>query len=87
MEVEQVLTSWVGTNLKDFSLDETKFGKCLKHPDQKGNDTVSTSGDCIVGGRTGYSVKLVSLDYLNSSDLDLGGENTSPGKIINAPPK
>ena len=87
LDVEQVLTSWVGTNLKDFSLDETKFGKCLKKPDAKGKDTVSTSGDCIVGGRSGYSVKLVSLDYLNSSDLDLGGENASPGKIINLPPK
>jgi hypothetical protein len=86
-EAAQVLTSWVGKSLTDYSLDETRFGKCLKAPEAKGNDTVPTSGDCITGGRTGYSVKMVSLDYLKSSDLDLGGENTSPGKIINAPPE
>jgi hypothetical protein len=68
-------------------LDETRFGKCLKAPVKNGNDSVPTSGDCVVGGRTGYSVKMVSSEYLNSGDLDLGGENTGPGKIINPPPK
>lgn len=85
-EVTQVLTSWVGKDLKDYSLDTERFGKCIKAPVKNGNDYTPTSGDCVVGGRTGYSVKMVSTEYLKSPDLDLGGENTSPGKIINTPP-
>ncbi|MBK9324549.1 MAG: Tad domain-containing protein [Bdellovibrionaceae bacterium] len=87
LDVAQVLTSWVGKNLKDYSLDEERFGKCLTKPLKNGGETIATSGDCIIGGRTGYSVKLVSSDYLYSEDLDLGGENAGPGKIINPPPK
>jgi hypothetical protein len=86
-EVAQVLTSWIGKDLQDYSLDTDRFGKCLTKPLKNGNVEVPTSGDCVVGGRTGYSVKMVSSEYLESSDLDLGGENTSPGKIINLPPK
>lgn len=87
LDVSQVLTSWVGKNLKDYSLDTDRFGKCLTKPTKSGNAYVATSGDCIIGGRTGYSVKMVSSDYLYSEDLDLGGEGTSPGRIINPPPK
>ncbi|RYZ82466.1 MAG: hypothetical protein EOP06_21615 [Proteobacteria bacterium] len=86
MDVEQVLTSWVGKNLADYSLDTERFGKCTVRPEAKGADTIPTSGDCIAGGRTGYSVKMVSADYLNSNDLELGGEQTS-GALINPPPK
>jgi hypothetical protein len=82
-DVYQVLTSWVGKDLMDYSLDEERFGKCLTTPD--GNDKAPTSGNCVVGGRTGYSVKMVSSDYLKGNDLELGGEGTGPGKLLNPP--
>jgi len=81
-EVEQVLTSWVGKSLTDYSLDTDRFGKCVT---QGTTDKAPTSGDCVNGGRTGYSVKMVSSQYLKASDLELGGENVSPGKLLNAP--
>jgi len=84
--VFQVLTSWVGKDLMDYSLDPEKFGKCssTKEDIEKGGPT---SGDCINGGRTGYSVKMISMDYLRSQDLDLGGEGGATGGILNPPDK
>jgi hypothetical protein len=84
-DVAQVLTSWVGKNLQDYSLDPERFGKCAAFPKDTRNKT-PTAGDCIMGGRMGYSVKMVSSEYLKSSELELGGENTSPGKLANPPP-
>jgi len=43
-------------------------------------------GSCVIGGRTGYSVKLISKDYLDSSHLPLGGTGGSTGSIKNPPP-
>ncbi len=82
--VYQVLTSWIGKDLMDYSLDAERFGKCVSKPEDllKGGPT---SGDCINGGRTGYSVKMVSTDYLRSQDLDLGGEGGATGGILNPP--
>lgn len=84
--VYQVLTSWVGKDLMDYSLDPEKFGKCTttKEDLEKGGPT---SGDCINGGRTGYSVKMVSSDYLRAQDLDLGGDGGTTGGILNPPDK
>lgn len=84
--VFQVLTSWVGKDLMDYSLDPEKFGKCTstKEELEKGGPT---SGDCINGGRTGYSVKMVSSDYLRAQDLDLGGDGGATGGILNPPDK
>jgi hypothetical protein len=83
-DVYQVLTSWVGKNLSDYSLDPEKFGKCKVSQDKSKN--VPTSGDCNNGGRTGYSVKLVSSEYLRANDLELGGENSGQGAVLNPPP-
>lgn len=84
-DVYQVLTSWVGKSLEDYSLDTTKFGKCTT-TDADRTKGGPTSGDCASGGRTGYSVKLVSGDYLQAQDLELGGENGGTGALLNAPP-
>ncbi len=83
-DVFQVLTSWIGKDLTDYSLDADKFGKCKTILDKSRN--VPTSGDCNNGGRTGYSVKMVSLDYLNANDLEVGGESAGQGPLLNPPP-
>lgn len=81
-DVQQVLTSWIGSTYLDYSLDKGRFGKCLTGVDK---DAPPTSGNCVVGGRTGYSVKIVSSSYLRSTDLELGGEGAGAGKLLNPP--
>ena len=74
---KHLLTGWV-PNVQQ------QFGKC----DNKGDLTVggreeeSLPGSCAIGGRMGYSVKLVSRRYL-TSDLPLGGVGGGSGKIRN----
>lgn len=79
---EQLLTSWVGKNLLDYRLDTEALGKCNQRPLAER----PTSGDCIGPGRSGYSVKIVSDDYLKDPKHQLGGEGESPGAIVNPPP-
>lgn len=75
------------------------FGKCLtaaEDPDKKSDGPsikdiaaqkfTPVPGNCVIGGRTGYSVKLVSKDYLLNSNLPLGGAGGSTGSIKNQPP-
>ncbi|MFS4458796.1 Tad domain-containing protein [Bdellovibrio sp. HCB2-146] len=76
-----VLTGWVGKDLLDYSLDTQRFGKCLDSEEPN----PATAGNCVVGGTTGYSVKMVSSSYLRSEIRNLGGEGAS-GTIINPPP-
>ncbi|MDG0815062.1 Tad domain-containing protein [Bdellovibrio svalbardensis] len=78
---KNLLTGWGSKNLKDYSLNPGTFGNCTSEP----VGGVPNPGNCVVGGSTGYSVKMVSSDYL-SSELQLGGENTGKGKILNLPP-
>jgi hypothetical protein len=87
-KVSQVLTSWMGKSLMDYSLDPEKFGKCLSPDDGKpelAKVEPPTSGDCLNGGRTGYSVKMVSSEYLRAQDLVLGGESAGTGGLLNRP--
>lgn len=85
---KSALTSWAPKNLTDYSLDTSRFGKCQTEP--KGSDTNNptppTSGNCVVGGSTGYSVKMVSSQYLRSSELFLGGDGGGAGPLRNPPP-
>lgn len=91
---KNVLTSWVDHNLLDYSLDNSKFGKCSNFPigvDESGQtkatgDVIPTPGNCLDGGRTGYSVKLVSEDLLLHEQMSLGGEGGGEGRILNPPP-
>lgn len=80
-KVEQLLTAWSGKSLLDYSIDPQSFGKCAQTPLEK----FPTSGDCLGPGRTGYSVKLISEDYLKST-LPLGGPGVPPDRILNPPP-
>ncbi|HEX7674599.1 MAG TPA: Tad domain-containing protein [Bdellovibrio sp.] len=76
-----VLTGWTGKDLVDYSLNTDHFGKCATQP----ADGVPTPGNCVVGGSTGYSVKMVSSDFLKATNLHLGGDNTTGG-LLNPPP-
>ncbi len=77
---EQVLTSWVPAGTIDYSFPSEKFGKCPVVPDK-----IATDSNCIAGGRSGYSVKIVSRGFLNSKELSLGGDPNIKGPIFNAP--
>ena len=89
-----VLTSWAPISLKDYALDIKKFGKCNVYPMGvllggsgmgEGTASVPTSGNCVSGGSTGYSVKMVHSEYLKRNHQDLGGSGQN-GSILNPPP-
>jgi hypothetical protein len=84
----QSLTSWTEASLMDysFSKSEDRFGVC-QQAGRTPADTKAptTAGDCVRGGRTGFSVKFVSERFLNDPTLILGGEGTS-GPLLNPPP-
>jgi hypothetical protein len=47
---------------------------------------ITQPGSCIAGGgRTGYSVKLISRDALFSNSHKIGGSVAAPGGINNPP--
>ncbi|MGZ3773560.1 MAG: TadE/TadG family type IV pilus assembly protein [Pseudobdellovibrionaceae bacterium] len=85
---KHLLTGWVPIGLMDYSLDTSKFGKCDALPlgAEKNDPKPPTTGNCVVGGSTGFSVKMVSSDYLRSSNLQLGGDNSGTGPLNNPPP-
>ncbi|XGC80736.1 Tad domain-containing protein [Bdellovibrio bacteriovorus] len=84
---EHALTGWAPVNLMNYGLDTAKFGKCDARPLGADNNDPKPAnpGNCVVGGTTGYSVKMVSSDYLRSNDLNLGGEGVN-GPLLNPPP-
>ncbi|MCK6597174.1 MAG: hypothetical protein L6Q37_02320, partial [Bdellovibrionaceae bacterium] len=44
----------------------------------------SVPGECITGGRTGYSVKIISKDFL-FSNMKASGLNGGESTILNPP--
>lgn len=82
---ENLLTSWHQKGVVNYDLDTQRFGQCIESVD-KHNPNYPTPGNCIYGGRTGYSVKSVSRDYLLSSEHALGGgASGAAGAILNPP--
>ncbi|KYG66576.1 hypothetical protein AZI86_05895 [Bdellovibrio bacteriovorus] len=83
-----LLTSWAPKSLMDYSLDTENFGKCKAEPlgAKDNNPKPPNPGNCVVGGSTGYSVKMVSSQYLRSQELVLGGEAAGAGPLKNPPP-
>lgn len=83
---EHLLTDWLpGDGNYNYNIDSAlqNFGKCIVKDD---NFKVFNPGSCVAGGgRTGYSVKIVSRNYLFATDHNLGGEGTSPNAILNPP--
>jgi len=78
---EQLLTGWAPKSLMDYSLDTNKLGKC----NVEALPEVPTSGHCVSGGTTGYSVKMVSPVYLRSDIPNINGGGVND-KILNQPP-
>lgn len=85
---QNLLTSWAPKDLMDYSLNKDTFGECQAEPlGSKDNDPKPpTPGNCVVGGTTGYSVKMVSSNYLRSQELVMGGEAAGSGPLKNPPP-
>lgn len=82
-----LLTSWMsGPNhgrAGNYSeIFEEYFGECEKTDDES---ETKMPGSCLTkGGRTGYSVKIISRDALLSSDWKIGGGDTA-GALHNPP--
>ncbi|RYZ68814.1 MAG: hypothetical protein EOP05_15805 [Proteobacteria bacterium] len=80
-KTEHLLTGWASVNAKNFNFPEAKFGKC----DVKSDPKMMTPGGCAIGGRTGYSVRIISREHLLLPTWQVGGEGSSPGEILNKP--
>lgn len=92
-----LLNSWSVDSIMDFSQNSRYFGACetptsvpARSPYTETNYDrplmPATPGNCIQGGRVGYSVKLVARDHLLDGTLELGGRGVS-GAIRNQPPE
>jgi hypothetical protein len=80
-----LLTGWMQDKPGEYSRFPADFANCrLPAPGQPFLQQQYYSG-CAIGGRTGYSVKLVSMDYLNSDQHKLGSADPSTGPILNPP--
>ncbi len=84
-----VLTSWVGgTDVMDYRTPASgtvkdRFGRCGR-PFTGAGGKPNIPGECLAdGGRTGYSVKLVSKEYLKSNQHRMS--KNSVGAILNPP--
>ncbi len=77
-----LLTGWNQQGAVDYSFPD-EFGKCAMAPEQRDPATV---GDCIAGGRVGYSVRFVHKDFLLFPKHQLGGSDQALGPILNPPP-
>ncbi|MGE0764320.1 MAG: Tad domain-containing protein [Bdellovibrionales bacterium] len=83
-----LLTAWASGEMPfeygTFPVD--RFGRCAM-PDDPYQANFKVPGSCLAqGGRTGYSVKLISRDYLYSTGHPIGGDGEAPGALINPPP-
>lgn len=92
-EFQHLLTSWIpgplANNYPPATDPQIPFGQC-NTPDYTGGpnplpNVPPNPGSCIVGGRVGYSVKLVSGAYLKSQNHNIGSGATL-GPIQNPPP-
>lgn len=92
-----LLTSWSNKSLFDYDkIDGDFFGNCIAPVISKSNYTdpqtntallrpgESLPGECITGGRTGYSVKIVSKDSFFAPQKS-GGESSATSQILNPP--
>jgi hypothetical protein len=81
-----LLTGWLpGPGGFNYDIAESfkNFGKCSLPDDHL---KFKTPGSCAAGGgRTGYSVKIVSRDALLSDKHSIGGVGASAGTILNPP--
>lgn len=81
---ENVLTGWTQNKAVNYEFPEEHFAKCIQRRDEE-MATNPGPGGCPHGGRSGYSVKIVSQDYLRKVNSELGGPGNT-GAILNPPP-
>ncbi len=81
--LDYLLTGWTQGKAGQYPTDPDQFAQCSVHPNYSQN-WPAVPGYCVVGGRTGYSVRLISRQYLKST-AELGGVGVK-GKILNQPP-
>ena len=89
-EKAHLLTAWLPSK-RDYKFDAFSrnravedFGKC-RFPDDELN--LKAPGSCVAGGgRSGYSVKLISRDALLKGQFPIGGAGIE-GDILNKPPE
>lgn len=79
---EHLLTGWAPNGVQDFRFPSQRFARC----ERAASEGIPTLGSCQVGGRTGYSVRLLSRDHLIEQSWRVGGEGTPAAKILNPPP-
>jgi hypothetical protein len=86
-DVTHLLNSWAPSSAFKYDFPSAVFGRCKQEMDNVTTQKtgIPVPGSCPQGGRTGYSVKIISEQYLKSSDLELGGQGIK-GKIANPPP-
>jgi hypothetical protein len=80
---DQVLTGWTQNKATNFDFPTDTFGRCIQRRDADMAQSPGPGG-CPHGGRSGYSVKIVSKNYLKKVSADLGGPGNT-GAIQNAP--
>ena len=77
-----LLNSWVSNAANDYSFPAGRFAQCNRPaPSNK----YMVPGNCVEGGRVGYSVRIVSKAALNYDQWQIGGANEAPGALTNAP--
>lgn len=82
----ELLTSWHMNGPGDYKLTQNRFGNCLSGmtlPDDNMSSDIAIPGNCMAGGRTGYSVKIVDGEYLQKSNLEIGGQGQT-GRLMNS---
>lgn len=77
---KHVLTGWAPHRATNFNFPEDRFGKCSLDPVAG----TMIPGKCVAGGRTGYSVRLISREHLNGP-WKVGGENVPADTLLNPP--
>ena len=77
---ENLLTAWAPHRATNFSFPIDRFGQCQG----SALPTAMIPGKCAVGGRTGYSVRLISREHLQGK-WDVGANGTAD-TLLNPPP-
>lgn len=80
---KHTLTAWAQPEAVEYTFPTEKFGNCVAGDRKATDPTLAIPGGCTSGGRSNFSVKIISKDYLVQS-LRLGGDETGP--ILNPPP-
>ena len=75
-----LLLGWAPNRAQNFDFPTERFGQCAKEADIR----FMIPGKCVAGGRSGYSVRLLSRDHLRGV-WNVGGAGEAPGPILNPP--